>query len=62
MDHLSDQQIARVEALKAARDVGVTSAGPFGARTPPEIPELVDLSEYILHGTHPLDRYGVQAD
>ncbi len=57
MEHLSDQQIARVEALHAARDAGRKSAGPFGAQTPPDVPELVDLAEYILHGIHPMDRY-----
>jgi len=59
-EHLSDQQIARVEALHAAREIGRKSAGPFGAQTPPDVPELVDLAEYILNGTHPMDRYTEQ--
>jgi len=57
MEHLSDQQIARVEALHASREVGRKSAGPFGAQTPPDTTDLVDLAEYILNGTHPMDRY-----
>lgn len=57
MEHLSDQQIARVEALMVAREVGRKTGGPFGSVTPVDVPELVDLSEYILNGTHPMDRY-----
>ena len=56
-EHLSDQQIARVEALEAASSVGRRSEGPFKASAPPDVPELVDLAEYILNGTHPMDRY-----
>lgn len=57
MEHLSDQQIARVEALGAARETSRRTGGPFGPVTPVDVPELVDLSEYILHGIHPMDRY-----
>lgn len=57
MEHLSDQQIARAEALGVARDVGRKTGGPFGPVTPVDVPELVDLAEYILSGTHPMDRY-----
>lgn len=57
MEHLSDQQIARVEALGAARDTSRRTGGPFGPVTPVDVPELVDLSEYILRGIHPMDRY-----
>jgi hypothetical protein len=56
-EHLSDQQIARLEALHAAREVGRTTTGAFGGAKPPDIPELVDLAEYIIHGIHPMDRY-----
>jgi len=54
---LSDKQIARVEALQQASSVGRRSTGPFGATTPPDTTDLVDLAEYILNGTHPMDRY-----
>jgi hypothetical protein len=57
MEHLSDQQIARVEALHAGREVGRKIPSAFGGATPPDVPELVDLAEYILHGIHPMDRY-----
>jgi hypothetical protein len=57
-EHLSDKQLARVEALQQASAVGRKSAGPFGGATPPDTQDLVDLAEYILNGTHPLDRYG----
>jgi hypothetical protein len=57
-EHLSDQQIARVEALQAAKAVGVKTTGPFGGSTPPDTTDLVNLAEYILNGTHPMDRYG----
>lgn len=56
-EHLSDQQIARLEALKAASTVGRTTTGPFGGSTPPDTTDLVDLAEYIIAGTHPHDRY-----
>jgi hypothetical protein len=56
-EHLSDQQIARLEALHAAREVGRTTTGAFGGAKPPDIPELVDLAEYIIAGVHPMDRY-----
>lgn len=57
-EHLSDQQIARIEALQVASSLGRKTTGPFGASTPAEITDLVDLAEYILNGTHPMDRYG----
>lgn len=60
MEHLSDQQLARVEALHAAREVGRTTTGPFGGVRPCEIPELVDLAEYIVAGIHPMDRYNTE--
>lgn len=56
-EHLSDQQLARLEALKAASTVGRTSTGAFGGYKPPDIPEIVDLAEYIIRGIHPMDRY-----
>lgn len=56
-EHLSDQQTARLEALQAASTVGRTTTGAFGGYKPPDIPELVDLAEYIIRGVHPMDRY-----
>ena len=61
-EHLSDQQMARLEALHAAREVGRTTTGAFGGAKPPEIPELVDLAEYIIAGIHPMDRYADTAE
>jgi hypothetical protein len=61
-EHLSDQQLARLEALQAAGTVGRTTTGAFGGSKPPEIPELVDLAEYIIAGVHPMDRYGDAAN
>jgi hypothetical protein len=58
MEHLSDQQIARVEALHASREVGRRIPSAFGGTTPPDTADLVDLAEYILNGTHPMERYG----
>ena len=55
MEHLSDQQIARIEALKAAQPLVRTSTGPFGSTTPPELNDLVDLAVFILEGKHPMD-------
>jgi len=60
MEHLSDQQIARVEALKVASTIGRKTTGPFGASTPAETTDLVDLAEYILRGIHPMDRYNTE--
>lgn len=54
-EHLSDQQIARVEALKAAQPLVRTSTGPFGSTTPPELNDLVDLAVFILDGKHPME-------
>ena len=56
-EHLSDQQLARLEALKEAGSIGRTTTGAFGGSKPAEIPELVDLAEYIVAGVHPMDRY-----
>jgi hypothetical protein len=56
-EHLSDQQLARLEALQAASPLGRTSTGAFGGSKPCEIPELVDIAEYIINGIHPMDRY-----
>lgn len=56
-EHLSDQQLARIEALRVASTLGRKTTGPFGASTPAETSDLVDLAEYILNGTHPMDRY-----
>lgn len=57
MEHLSNQQIARVEALNAAAPLIRKTGSPFGPTTPPETQDLVDLAEYIVAGTHPMDRY-----
>lgn len=56
-EHLFPHQIARLEALQAASSVGRKTAGLLGASTPPDVPELVDLAEYIIAGIHPYDRY-----
>jgi len=56
-EHLSDKQLARLEALQAAAPLGRKTTGPFGAATPPDTTDLVDLAEYILNGIHPMDRY-----
>lgn len=61
MEHLDDQQIARVEALTVAREVGRKTGGPFGPVTPPDVPEMVDIAEYIVRGIHPMDRYDQEA-
>lgn len=56
-EHLNEEQAARLEALQAASSVGRTSSGAFGGYKPPDIPEIVDLAEYIIAGIHPMDRY-----
>lgn len=57
-EHLSDQQIARVEALEAsARLIGTRTEGAFKGTEPRDVCEMTDLSEYILNGTHPMERY-----
>lgn len=53
-EHLSDLQLARLEALQAAATIGRKTNGPFAGSIPPEVLELVDLAEYILNGKHPL--------
>lgn len=56
--HLSDQQIARLEALQSAAPlIGRKREGPFGAVEPTEINDLVDLAEYIIAGVHPMASY-----
>lgn len=57
MDHLDHEQTARVEALQAARDVGKTIPSLFGGTNPPDTTDLVDLAEYIISGTHPMDAH-----
>lgn len=52
--YLSDQQLARVEALKQAQPLVRTPKGPFGAVEPPELNDLVDLAVFILEGKHPM--------
>jgi hypothetical protein len=61
-EHLSEQQVARLEALQAARSVGSKTTGPLGTTSPPDIYDLVSLAEYIIHGTHPFDRYEEVSD
>jgi hypothetical protein len=57
-EHLSDQQIARVEALRASSTIlGRRSEGPFKTNSHPDVPDLVDVAEYIIRGIHPHDRY-----
>lgn len=57
-EHLSDQQIGRIEALQAAAPlVGRKTEGVFKGVEPVEITDLVDLAEYILKGDHPMDRF-----
>ncbi|MFI2568900.1 hypothetical protein ACH473_10580 [Cellulosimicrobium funkei] len=53
----TDEQRVRAEALREARGVIVKSG--FFAANEVTVPtnELVDLAEYIIRGTHPLDRY-----
>jgi hypothetical protein len=55
MEHLSDQQIARVEALKQAQPLVRTTTGAFGGVKPPEINDLVDVAVFILEGKHPME-------
>jgi hypothetical protein len=45
-EHLSEQQLARMEAVKVASVAA------------DETSDIVDLAEYIINGTHPMDRYG----
>lgn len=57
-EHLSNQQIARLEALQSAAPViGRRSKGPFGPSEPADVSDLVDLAEYIIAGIHPMNRY-----
>jgi hypothetical protein len=59
---LSDQQLARIEALKAAQPLVRTSKGAFGGVEPPELNDLVDLAVFILEGKHPMaDHYAMLA-
>jgi hypothetical protein len=58
-EHLNEEQIARLEALQGASQIlGRKSEGAFKAVSYPDIPELVDVAEYIVNGIHPMDRYG----
>lgn len=56
-EHLSEKQLARAQALKVAREISRT--GAFGSVTLPDVPELIDVAEYILRGVHPYDRVEV---
>jgi|GEM_PF-5951755 len=57
-EHLSDAQIARLEALQnAAPLIGRKIEGPFKGREPLEVNDLVDVAEYILTGLHPMARF-----
>lgn len=49
MGHLSDQQLARVEALIAAR--GVLMSTSFMSTSAPAYEAVVDVAEYVLTGT-----------
>ncbi|MEV8028466.1 hypothetical protein [Cellulosimicrobium funkei] len=53
----TDEQRVRAEALREAR--GVIAKSGFFTANEVTVPtnELVDLAEYIIRGTHPLDRY-----
>lgn len=57
-EHMSDAQIARLEALQGAAPlIGRKNEGPFKGSEPVEISDLVDVAEYIIAGIHPLTRY-----
>lgn len=57
-EHLSDQQIARMEALQGGSAMlGRRSEGAFKAVTHPDVVDLIDLAEYVIKGMHPHDRY-----
>lgn len=57
MENLSEEQRARADALFIARDVSKKTGSPFGPVTPADVPEIVDLAEYVVRGVHPMDRY-----
>lgn len=52
--HLSDQQLARAEALLAAR--GVLMSTSFMSTSAPAYEAVVDVAEYVLTGTTYQDR------
>lgn len=54
---LNVEQRARVEALQAARRVLYSNAVLGVSKLDAELTEVVDLSEYILTGRHPADRW-----
>lgn len=57
-EHLSDQQLARLEALQGAAPlVGRKTEGPFKAVEPVEINDLIDVAEYIIDRVHPMTSY-----
>ena len=57
-EHMSDQQIARLEALQSAAPlVGRKNDGAFKGSDPTDINDLVDVAEYIIDGVHPMTRY-----
>lgn len=58
---LDATQEARAEALRVARSIMVKN-GFLSNQVDNAIPELVDMAEYILSGTHPMDRYDAQDD
>ena len=53
---LSEAQRARVEALKVARSSIATQAF-LKTEVSVAVNDLVDLAEYVIHGTHPLDHW-----
>lgn len=52
----TDEQRARAKALDTARGL-VTKVGFASGEVNVPVAEIVDLAEYIITGTHPLDRY-----
>ncbi len=52
----TDEQRERATALDAARAVLAKTGFASGELEVPTA-ELIDVAEYIIHGTHPLDRY-----
>jgi hypothetical protein len=52
----TDEQRVRAKALREARTLLVKTGFASGELDAPAS-DLVDLAEYIIRGTHPLDRY-----
>lgn len=50
---LADEQRARGEALRVARDVLVTKTGPFGGSGAARPADLIRVAEFVLTGTDP---------